>query len=133
MTGRPAVASLRARCLVLLAVVTPLGFATKFYAGPAATWVATKSGGFLYVVFWVLVVLALFPRLSPARVSLAVFGVTSLLEFSQLWHPPGLEAVRATFLGHALIGSTFAWSDFPYYAAGALAAWAGARRLASTS
>jgi hypothetical protein len=37
--------------------------------------------------------------------------------------------VRASFLGHALIGSSFAWSDFPYYAAGALAAAAGARWL----
>jgi hypothetical protein len=130
VTQEATVRAFRARCLAVLALVTPLGFATKLYAGPGAHWVAHKSGGFLYVVFWVFVVLLLFPRLSPARVALGVFAATSLLEFLQLWHPAGLEAVRASFLGHALIGSTFAASDFPYYAAGALAAWAGARRLA---
>jgi hypothetical protein len=45
-----------------------------------------------------------------------------MLEFLQLWRPPLLQAVRSTFLGHALVGSSFAWSDFPYYGAGTLAA-----------
>ena len=35
---------------------------------------------------------------------------------------PILVAIRSTFLGHALIGSTFAWSDFPYYVVGCAAA-----------
>src|SRR5215831_12893901 len=120
----------RLRYLAALAIVTPLGFSTKFYAGPASNWVAWQAGGFLYVVFWILAVLAFFPRLSPARVALAVAVATCALEFTQLWHPPFLEPIRATFLGHALIGSTFAWSDFPYYAAGALAGYGAARALA---
>jgi hypothetical protein len=51
-----------------------------------------------------------------------------MLELLQLWHPPLLEVVRSTFLGHALIGSGFQWSDLPHYAAGALVA-AGIARL----
>jgi len=112
--------STRLRSLGVLAVVTPLGFYTKFYAGPGSTWVADNAGGFLYVVFWIAAVLALFPHLSGRAVAAAVAIATCALEFAQLWHPPVLEAVRATFLGHALLGSTFAWSDFPYYFAGAL-------------
>jgi hypothetical protein len=123
-------AAFRLRCAAVLAVVTPLGFASKLYTGPGAAWVATKSGGLLYVVFWVFVVLGLCPRLSPGRVALGVLAATSALELLQLWHPAWLEPVRASFLGHALLGSTFAASDFPYYAAGALSAWAAARRLA---
>lgn len=114
----------RGRYLAALAVVTPLGFLTKFYTGPGATWVADHAGGFLYVVFWIAAVLALFPHLSGRAVAAAVAIATCALEFAQLWHPPVLEAVRATFLGHALLGSTFAWSDFPYYFAGALLGYA---------
>jgi hypothetical protein len=114
----------RARLLALLAVITPAGFLTKFYAGPGAAWVADNAGGLFYVVFWIAVVLALLPHLSGAAVAAAVVIATCALEFAQLWHPPFLEAIRATFLGHALLGSTFAWSDFPYYFAGALVGYA---------
>ena len=120
----------RGRCVAVLAVVTPLGLLTKFYSGPGSSWVSSQAGGFLYVVFWVFVALALFPRMSQWSVSLAVAIATSVLEFVQLWHPPFLERIRSSFLGHAVLGSTFAWSDFPYYAAGALTAYAVARTIA---
>jgi len=79
----------------------------------------------------VLVVSAAAPSLSSRGVAISVFLVTAALEFLQLWHPALLERVRATFLGHALLGSTFAWSDFPYYAFGAWIAFIIARRVQS--
>ena len=106
-------------CVVV--AVTPLGFATKFYAGPGAYWVGAYAGGFLYVLFWAFVFLSLSPKSSPAVVAAWVFTLTSLLELLQLWHPPFLEAIRSTFLGHALIGSTFAWWDLAHYGLAALA------------
>ena len=108
----------------VLAVITPAGFLTKFYTGPGSGWVASSAGGFLYVVFWIALLLALFPGLSRAAACAGVAAATCAIEFTQLWHPPFLERIRANFLGHALIGSTFAWSDFPYYLAGALAGYA---------
>ena len=113
----------------VVALVAPLGFATKLYAGPAATWVSNSAGGFLYVLFWIFVSLSLAPRSSPNAVAFAVLVITSLLEVLQLWHPPLLEKIRATFLGHALIGSRFAWWDFAYYGLAALAAPEIARRV----
>ena len=121
-----AISSDRGRCLAVLCIVTPLGFSTKFYSGPASTWVTSQAGGFLYVVFWIFLVLAWFPRLSRLSVTLGVILVTCGLEFAQLWHPPLLERVRSTFLGHAVLGATFAWSDFPYYVGGGVAAYAAA-------
>ena len=123
---------MRLRLLLVLAIVVPLGFATKFYAGPAQGWVHGHAGGFLYVIFWCLLALAIRPQLSPWRVASIVLVITSILEFLQLWHPPLLQAIRSTFLGHALIGSFFVWSDFPYYAGGALAA-VGIARLCQAS
>ena len=112
----------RGKPLIALAVVTPLGLATKFYDGPGEAFVRSHLGGVLYVPFWVLAVLFVWPRLSPPRVAAGVLAVTSLLEVAQLWQPPLLQAVRSTFLGHALLGSTFSWLDFPCYLAGCLLA-----------
>jgi hypothetical protein len=115
------VISQRGILTAILALVVPLGFATKFYAGPGSGWVGAHGGGILYEVFWIFVVLLLWPRLAPLRVAGGVFAATSALEFLQLFHPPFLKTIRATFLGHALIGSTFVWWDFPHYAVGCVA------------
>ena len=120
----------RGRSLAVLAIVTPLGFLTQFYSGRGSTWAVTHAGGFFYVVFWIFVVLALFPRLSRERVAVGVAIATGALECAQLWHPDFLERMRASFLGRAVLGTTFDWSDFPYYAAGALAAYGVARAIA---
>jgi hypothetical protein len=122
----------RIRALVCAALLVPLGIGSKLYTGPLEDWVRDSAGGFLYVMFWVFAVLAAAPRLHAGAVCVGVFLVTSALEFLQLWHPPFLTAVRSTFLGHALLGSTFAASDFLYYAAGCLAAYALCRRVSAS-
>ena len=110
--------AVRRSILLALLVVTPLGFATKLYSGPGAAWVGNYGGGLVYVVFWILVVLAIAPRLPPGRVAVGVLCVTCGLELLQLWRPPLLEAFRSTYLGRALVGSTFSWWDFPHYIVG---------------
>jgi hypothetical protein len=109
--------------IVCLVLATLFGFTSKHYGGPGGYWVRDHGAGILYEVFWILLVLAIRPRLSPARVAGAVLFATSMLEFLQLWHPPFLERIRATFLGQALIGSVFSWWDFPPYVIGC---WLGA-------
>jgi hypothetical protein len=106
----------------------PIGLASK---RSSSAWLANQLSGALYVVFWIFVALALFPQWSRRRAALAVLAVTCALEFAQLWHPPWLEWVRSFFLGRALLGSTFSWGDFPYYAAGAVAGYAAARAVGS--
>jgi GrpB-like predicted nucleotidyltransferase (UPF0157 family) len=106
----------------VLAVLTALGLASKLYAGPGASWTSGYAGGFFYVLFWVFLVLVFSPRSSPGAAAVWVLGITSALEGLQLWHPPFLQRIRSTFLGHALLGSTFSGWDFAYYALGAIAA-----------
>ena len=109
--------------IACLAVVTPLGFATKFYSGPGASWLLSSAGGLLYVTFWILFVCVMAPSVSGLLASITVLLVTSLLEVPQLWHPPFLQPVRSTFIGQAILGDTFDWSDFSYYALGASAGY----------
>ena len=76
------------------------------------------------MVFWIFVLAFLAPRIVPLRNALAIFLTTCGLEFAQLWHPAWLEAIRRTFIGRCVLGTTFGWDDFPPYAAGALVGWA---------
>jgi hypothetical protein len=111
----------RWRALISLAAVVPLGFATKYYRGPGAHWANDSLAGLWYEVFWCLAVFFAQPRWSPAAIAGGVCGATCILEFLQLWHPGWLETMRRTFIGAAILGSSFDWFDFLYYFAGSAA------------
>jgi Protein of unknown function (DUF2809) len=115
-----------ALCLLLAG---GLGCATIFYRGPGSAWTSDHLGGFFYVLAWIFLILTLFPMWSPGKVALGVLIGTCGLEFMQLWNPEPLQAVRSTFLGHVVLGSTFSWTDFPWYGLGALAGLGLARRV----
>jgi len=119
---------IRKYLLFSLLLVTPAGFLSKFYSGPAQWWFNDYGAGVLYVIFWVLLVSFLLPdkRWAP-KIPFWVFLITSALEMLQLWHPPPLEKLRSYFLGRALIGTSFTWWDFPHYAIGSLMGWAWTR------
>ncbi len=114
------IGKMRWRIGAILLVVVPLGFATKFYHGPASAWVANSLSGMFYEIFWCLVLLLLFPRLSPWKIAGMVFLITSLLEFTQLLEGRLLLWIRSYFLGRILIGTTFRWGDLFYYLLGSV-------------
>ena len=121
---------IRKRILLSLIVVTPAGFLFKGYSGPAQRWFNNYGAGLLYEIFWCLVIFLWIPRRNSAtKIALWVFGITSLLEVLQLWHPWILEQIRSSFLGRALIGTSFSWWDFPHYAIGCVIGWFWMRRI----
>ncbi len=110
----------RLYAIIYLFILTPVGFYTKFYDGYAAAWVNNALGGVLYVIFWCLIVFLFFPKGNPLLIATVVFGATCFLEILQLWHPPFLNYLRSFFIARTVLGTSFAWSDFPHYFAGAL-------------
>jgi len=106
--------------IISLLIITPIGFLSKFYRGPAHLWVNDSLGGVFYEIFWCLVLTLCLPRLRPLTIASIVLIVTGCLEFLQLWHPPFLEWFRASFIGRTILGNSFGWSDFPYYFGGSL-------------
>jgi hypothetical protein len=111
----------RERRWLILAIIllVPLGFFVKFgIKGPWEIWCNRYGAAILYEVFWVLVVRFVSQRIQPTTCGFSVFVGTSILEFLQLWRPTWLESVRQTFLGAAVLGSTFDANDFLYYAMG---------------
>jgi len=113
----------RIAVLVALFASVPIGLATKYYRGPFDEWLNNSFGGAIYEIFWMLFLVALFPKLRPAIAAISVFVATSILEFLQLWHPAWLEAFRSTLLGRLLLGTTFNLWDFPYYVLGCFLGW----------
>ncbi len=117
--------------LLSLCVVTLTGFSFKSYSGPGAWWFNDYGAGVFYEVFWCLVIFFLLPKKKhTTHIAASVFVVTCLLEILQLWQPPFLEQLRSTFLGAALLGTTFVWWDFPHYLLGCFLGWLWMRVLA---
>jgi len=110
--------------LIIISALIIFGFLFKLYKGPFHTWFNSYGAGVLYEIFWILFIsLFLTIRKDILRLPVYVFIVTSLLEVMQLWHPFILENFRQTFLGKALIGTTFSFLDFPHYALGCFIGW----------
>ena len=109
--------------LLSIILLVPIGFYSKLYKGPAAFWVNNSLSGVFYEIFWCVLFFAIFPNARTIIIASAVLIITCLLEFMQLWHPRVLEMIRSTFLGQALLGNSFTWSDFPYYFAGCGIGW----------
>ncbi|MFH1996883.1 MAG: DUF2809 domain-containing protein [Candidatus Omnitrophota bacterium] len=127
-------AALRKWIVFLLSVVTPTGFLCKLYSGPLAWWFRNYCAGVLYEIFWILAIFLILPRKKLINtIPIAVFGITAFLETLQLWHPPLLESIRRTFVGGALIGTTFTVWDFPHYAVGCGIGWVILKKISDSS
>jgi len=110
--------------IIVLIILLPIGFLTKFYTGTAQNWVNNSLGGVFYEIFWCLIIFLVFDKLKPILIASAVFLVTCALEFTQFWKPQFLEILRENFIIRTIIGSSFSWSDFPYYIIGSIAGFA---------
>ena len=100
---------------ISLLIITPIGFYSKFYKGPAILWVNNSLGGVFYEIFWCLLIFLFFSKTKPWFIATQVLIITCSLEFLQLWHLHFLEIIRSNFIGRTILGNSFTWSDFPYY------------------
>ncbi|WP_414585048.1 DUF2809 domain-containing protein [Scytonema sp. PCC 10023] len=113
-----------------LLIVIAMGFFFKYYTGPAHEWLNDYGAAVFYEIFWCLFAFLFFRSgIAVRQIPLWVFIITCILEFLQLWHPPLLEEFRATLIGKWLIGTTFAWWDFPHYLLGCILGWLWLRQL----
>ncbi len=110
---------MRARYATCIALTIALGLASRRWPvlGPA-------PGDVLYatMAYWGFRFLA--PRRPPREAVAWALGFTVLIEVSQLWHAPWLDALRATRLGALVLGRGFLWSDLACYAVGIGLGWA---------
>lgn len=101
---------------VLLTIAA--GLASRRWPGLLPEALGKYPGDALYAVmiYW-LVALAR-PRDGIARSVLLALAICFAIEFLQLWQPQGLQAIRATTIGHLVLGSHFHALDLFAYAIG---------------
>jgi hypothetical protein len=112
---------------VLVAVVICLGVAARSRLVGLPPFWAKYSGDALWALLVFIGLGVFFPSQPTWQTAMLAFAIACADEFSQLYHAAWIDAVRRTWLGHAVLGDVFAWPDFVAYAvgicAGAAAEW----------
>jgi hypothetical protein len=120
----------RLRAAGALLLVVPAGLLAAEYDAAGRWWLNNPVASVCYEVFFVLLAFVVWPRRAAiARIPLAVLVATVGLEFLQLWHLSWLQAVRATWIGQAVLGDAFSWLDLPAYPLGCWCGWLLLRRI----
>ena len=112
----------RLKYVLLAALVIPLGLGVRVVRLPGD--VGGPLGDVLWAVELYLVLRTLAPQLPVRRSAALCLLLATLDEASQAIHTPWLDAIRATTLGHLVLGRGFVWLDLLWYALGTGAAWA---------
>lgn len=108
---------MRRRRLVLAAITIVLGLGTRPLKRHYET-VGSALGDALWALMVFLLFGALFPKLSLRWLALSALMIAFLVETSQLWHTPWLDALRHTTLGALAIGGSFSVEDLLCYTVG---------------
>jgi hypothetical protein len=111
--------------MIALAGVVAAGLATRWIRGP----VSDAVGDALWSVMVYLLVRLAWLRALPVKSCVASIAISYAVEFQQLYRADWILRLRATTVGHLMLGSDFAWADLAAYLAGALAAFAVETRL----
>ncbi|HKO50597.1 MAG TPA: DUF2809 domain-containing protein [Polyangiaceae bacterium] len=101
----------------LIALIA-LGLGSRRLSGLPG-WVTLYAGDVAWGTCFFALFCAVRPTLTTARAWLAAVITTELIEFSQLYRSPWLDAFRATRGGGLLLGHLFLWSDVVCVALGA--------------
>jgi hypothetical protein len=105
---------------LLIIVVIALGLASRAKALQPflPTFISEYAGDTLYAVMIFFGLAFLRPQISTLRLAGVALSVCVLIELSQLYHAPWLDAIRHTRIGGLILGFGFLWSDLLCYVVG---------------
>jgi hypothetical protein len=108
----------RLRWFGALIVIAALGIASRRFATMLPTLIAQYAGDTLYAAAMFALVAVIAPRWSVSRIAIVAFIACVLIELSQLYHAPWIDAIRAMRMGGWILGFGFLWTDLICYAVG---------------
>ena len=108
----------RASAIFWLLLLIAFGLGSRRLAGLPSC-ITLYAGDVAWGAMFFALACALRPTLTTARAWLAAVLTTELIEFSELYRSPWLDALRATRGGGLLLGHVFLWSDVVCVALGA--------------
>ncbi len=103
--------------LILVIGVVLLGLASRQLSG-LPTFIHSYVGDTLWALMVFLLAGFLLPRKTTLQLALYALCFSYLIEFSQLYHAPWIDAIRHTRLGGLVLGFGFLWSDLFAYLIG---------------
>jgi hypothetical protein len=77
-------------------------------------------GDALWALMIYLLVRLVFMKAMPLKVAAISLATCFIVEFSQLYQAPWINQIRATTLGHLVLGQGFLWSDLAAYTLGVI-------------
>lgn len=104
--------------LALALIVVALGLASRKYREALPVFVGEYAGDTLWALMVYLLISTLAAGRSIAVRATAALTFAVLIEFSQLYHAPWIDAIRATTLGALVLGRGFLATDLVCYAVG---------------
>jgi uncharacterized protein (DUF1810 family) len=116
MATSPFVSRRRWPCGLLIGIVVWLGLDSRSVGLPPF-W-AKYTGDALWALMIYLGIALVFVARHPLLIAGGAIAISCIVEFSQLYHAPWIDAVRGTTLGHLALGDTFAWGDILAYLVG---------------
>lgn len=113
-------ATCRNRTLFLLLTISSilLGLGSRKIAGYLPDSINLGLGDTLWAVMVCLLIATAFCRWSIVRTAFVALTFCYLIEISQLYHAPWIDAIRATHLGGLVLGFGFLWTDIVAYTLG---------------
>jgi hypothetical protein len=102
--------------LIISTIAT--GLASRHYSNFLPPWNKLYLGDALWALMVFFMVGFVFKKKSSEWVMFFAITFSFLIEFSQLYHAPWIEAIRITRIGGLVLGYGFLWSDLLCYCAG---------------
>jgi hypothetical protein len=104
--------------LVLIVGACAFGIGSRRFGDRFPGFVAAYAGDTLWAFTLFLFLGLIQPTATTRRIAAQALLVSLLVEISQLYHAPWIDAVRQTTLGRLILGFGFLWSDLVCYASG---------------
>lgn len=104
--------------LLLILTVMLLGLSSRRLALYLPNWLNLWLGDALWALMVYFMTAFLLRKSKISRVALGAVFFSFAVEFSQLYHPQWLDALRQTRLGGLILGYGFLWSDLVAYTMG---------------
>jgi len=99
-----------------IVLVIAAGLASRKFPMLLPAFLGAYPGDALWVLMVLLMVACVKPAMAPPKLAAAALAISFLVEASQLYQEPWINAIRATTLGHLVLGTGFQWLDLFAYA-----------------
>lgn len=105
-------------CFIIFVIL--LGLLSRRFAAKLPLWLGSYSGDTLWALMVYLFIGFAFIKLTPKYAGIYALVFSYIIEISQLYHAPWIDAIRHTTIGGLVLGYGFLWSDLVCYTVGVL-------------